>query len=352
MNAITKTVEAALQEASKLMTIDEIRAATDLEDSVVRAELRQLAKSGQIEHVPGRGRYDARYGLLQPIAKATDKESLTVQAVGADSEGSKAGIKPATQAPRTLRLTAAAQADREDFESKFGNDGNCSCHISAPCRSCTHPGNPIQQDADECWEPDEEDGAHQIPAPEYDPNSVAFSHPRSPTDTEMSLLNVITDIRAAVGDKTGKIMLGDLAAHIGKIYQLGEAHREACMGWERAMMQAIGEDGIESVVEAVAKLNTEHANAVALTAKLEHLLGVERQTSSALREQLDHANHGIIDSYCVVAPKRPIRRFTAHGSAVKSALAAASNGSGRGEVFGLVLLGAAKRGAVYREAGK
>jgi hypothetical protein len=51
------------------------------------------------------------------------------------------------------QLTAEAEADREDFVREHGRDGNCSCHISPPCGSCMHPGNPLNQDeCDECWE--------------------------------------------------------------------------------------------------------------------------------------------------------------------------------------------------------
>lgn len=292
---MTTTVEQTLDASHVLLTVREIMRETGHAEEVVRAELKRLARAGQIDHIPGRGRYDGRYGLLRSIEKVAQAETTADGALA--NKGS----------------TGGEQIDCQDNA----------------------------------------DGA--IPAPEYDPRSVSFSpfeRARAAHDETAGVLAVIADIRAAVDDKTGKIMLGDLASHIGKIYQLGEAHREACMNWERAMMQTIGEDVIGSVADAVEKLRADLANATALAAKLEHLLGVERQTSAALREQFVHANHGIIDSYAVVAPKRPIRRFTAHGSAVKSALAAASNGSGRGEVFGLVLLGAAKRGAVYREAGK
>lgn len=48
-------------------------------------------------------------------------------------------------------LTEDAQADRADFRSYYG-DGNCSCHLRPPCGSCTHPGNPMNQDEDDsCW---------------------------------------------------------------------------------------------------------------------------------------------------------------------------------------------------------
>ena len=56
------------------------------------------------------------------------------------------------------RLTAEAENDRMDFISEYGYDGNCSCHLSPPCNSCLHPGNPLNQAEDDtAWEPD--DGA-------------------------------------------------------------------------------------------------------------------------------------------------------------------------------------------------
>ena len=46
-------------------------------------------------------------------------------------------------------LTPEAQAERDDFQAEYGYDGNCSCHISPPCNSCIHPGNPRNQEEDE-----------------------------------------------------------------------------------------------------------------------------------------------------------------------------------------------------------
>lgn len=52
------------------------------------------------------------------------------------------------------RLTDEAQDELDDFNSEYGG-GNCACHISAPCGSCTHPGNPHNQAEDEtAWERD------------------------------------------------------------------------------------------------------------------------------------------------------------------------------------------------------
>lgn len=51
----------------------------------------------------------------------------------------------------TLVLTQDAQEDRDDFERRFG-DCCCSCHLNPPCGYCTHPGNPSNQEDDDCWE--------------------------------------------------------------------------------------------------------------------------------------------------------------------------------------------------------
>lgn len=60
--------------------------------------------------------------------------------------------------PPRLRLTEAAQDDRDDFVRSFGDSGNCSCHLWPPCPSCTHPGHPLNQAEDpEAWEVDHEE---------------------------------------------------------------------------------------------------------------------------------------------------------------------------------------------------
>lgn len=62
------------------------------------------------------------------------------------------GIQQLLRAPRFVRvLTDEAQADRDEFVGK--DFGGCTCFIRPPCSSCTHPGNPWNQDEDEsCWE--------------------------------------------------------------------------------------------------------------------------------------------------------------------------------------------------------
>ncbi|SAL19036.1 hypothetical protein AWB73_01123 [Caballeronia turbans] len=47
-------------------------------------------------------------------------------------------------------LTDEAQAERDEFEGLYRNY-SCSCFISAPCSTCTHPSNPLnQENDDEC----------------------------------------------------------------------------------------------------------------------------------------------------------------------------------------------------------
>lgn len=68
------------------------------------------------------------------------------------------------------------------------------------------------------------------------------------------LLGLLADIRAAVGDPDGKLMQDELVEHIRAIYDLGEAHERACRAWESAMMAAVGEDGVNDVVGKIADM--------------------------------------------------------------------------------------------------
>lgn len=70
-----------------------------------------------------------------------------------------------------MRLTEAAQADRDDFERYSREYGGCSCFTgAAPCGHCTHPGNPYNQEDDSCWQPDEEDEPMKVTR--YDPEMI------------------------------------------------------------------------------------------------------------------------------------------------------------------------------------
>lgn len=262
------TVETVLHASPSLMTISQIRESSGLEDSVVRAELRQLAKRGQIEHIPGRGRYDGKYGLLRTTPQAPAGEHVDG---AANDETANLRASLAATEQRRLATTAALTAAMKQLDA-------------------------IR--------------AHLSPFP-ADPSGM----------TEVELAE---HAAAAIRDGLDRIF--------SKSADDGTADRLA------------------------SDLRADLDNAKALNEKLEHLLGSERTACAALREQLEHMTHSeeragldasLIDSFAVIAPKRPMRRFTAHDSAVKSAMAAASNGSKRGEVFALVHVGSAKRGAVW-----
>lgn len=177
----------------------------------------------------------------------------------------------------------------------------------------------------------------ETPEPEYDPDSVSFdakkradANQRRAEDAEkdaMTLMGIIADIRKAIGDPTGKIMLGDLASEIEKIKN--EATRTA---------------------EFHAELDRHRA----ATTNLASELATERQARMALQEQMN-ADPGVdvkdaAVGYLVKAPKRKPRLLTKPESAVSAAMAAARNGSGRGEVFALVPVGRAVRGAEWKDA--
>lgn len=74
----------------------------------------------------------------------------------------------------TKVLTPEAQCERDQFTDWYGLDGNCRCHLSPPCGSCTHPGNPRNQAEDESawmWE----DFTYQLDEMECDARAAVQS---------------------------------------------------------------------------------------------------------------------------------------------------------------------------------
>ena len=93
--------------------------------------LKEVHDRGMLTSQPGRGGV-ALYSLITPVCELVQTEG-----------------KSQTAAFAERILTPEAEAEREDFEARYGMLGNCSCHISPPCGSCTHPGNPRNQEEDE-----------------------------------------------------------------------------------------------------------------------------------------------------------------------------------------------------------
>lgn len=90
----------------------------------------------------------------------------------------------------------------------------------------------------------------------------------------VQLLNIIADIRAAVGDSTGRIMLGELAAHVGGLAKDAQELHAA-----------------RKVISQHERLVAELANANALADKLQHLLDSKTHESEGLRAQLEAQHH-------------------------------------------------------------
>lgn len=201
----------------------------------------------------------------------------------------------------------------------------------------------------------------QIPPPQYDPNSVAFS---ASTDAEqdqqrahLHLIGVLADIRAAVGDREGRLMQDELVERIRAIYDLGEAHKRDCIAWESAMMRAVGEDGVNDVVGKVAGLqHTISMQDAELLKQAALVVDLRAQIETLQREAMRGASllSGIdrytAAGYLVRASKRKPRTLLDKDKARDAALSSIRAGAQRAEVFALVPVGHARRGVEWRSA--
>ncbi len=229
----------------------------------------------------------------------------------------------------------------------------------------------------------------ETPEPEYDPDSVSFdakkradANQRRAEDAEkdaMTLIGIIADIRKAIGDPTGKIMLGDLAkaveerttsavspaqfngfdpgklppiliSCVAKLWPGSEG-----MFWESFLEKIPARiDEIKNEATRTAEFHAELDRHRAATTNLASELATERQARQALQEQMD-ADPGIdikdaAVGYVMLASKRKPRRLAKPENARESALSAIRAGAQRAEVFALVPVGKAVRGAQWKDA--
>ena len=224
-------------------------------------QLKQLADLGMIEMEPRAGGVPFYRLIAAPPSVVTHNPHTGTPRNPLDIESDPAGLlivkdgEPlkAHQAEDRI-LTPEAEAEREDFEARYGMLGNCSCHISPPCGSCTHPGNPRNQEEDEtAWMAagDSEGGETDAPAAIND--TPKFGHGLScgachdgcageqckverdspPIDAqreEFTLLGLIADIRAAAGDPNGRLMQDELVQHIAAVVKERDDLRERMEG--------------------------------------------------------------------------------------------------------------------------
>lgn len=80
------------------------------------------------------------------------RRSVTVADKGMPLEGYRNEVcETCSGLGQVPKKTQQAKDDAEEFAAEYGDHG-CSCHISPPCSYCCHPGNPLCQEADSCYE--------------------------------------------------------------------------------------------------------------------------------------------------------------------------------------------------------
>jgi hypothetical protein len=299
--------------------------------SIVVKELNAMRTDGQVECEQRGNKKELVYWLAVPRdVAAASAEPEVAKNTGSSASGSLSPAEGAAVQPKTAPVAAATPS-------------------AAP-------------------------GAADVKPPQYDPRSVAFSAStrlEAEKDEEYSLLGLLADIRAAVGDPEGKLMQDELVEHIRAIYDLGEAHKRACLAWEGAMMAAVGEDGVNDALKKIVDLqnkicmqDAELFKQSGAVVELRNLLAEERAVRMALQEQLEAMQREAMRGasllsgsdrytaagYLVRASKRKPRALQAADKAREAALGAIRAGAARAEVFALVPIGHARRGAEWRSA--
>ena len=159
---------------------------------------------------------------------------------------------------------------------------------------------------------------------------------------EFTLLGLIADIRAAAGDPDGRLMQDELVQHIAGVVK------------ERDDLRARIHAQIEQWQTDTGRLTTDlraamesRSQAINEADRLRAELATERQAREALQEQ-----SGVIHAagYIVRAAKRKPRTIIDHDKAREAALSAIRAGAQRAEVFAIVPVGAARRGAEWKSA--
>ena len=259
--------------------------------------LKELHACGMLTSQPGRGGV-ALYSLITPVCDLVQTEG-----------------KSQTAAFAERILTPEAEAEREDFEAMYGMLGNCSCHISPPCGSCVHPGNPRNQEEDEtAWMAAGDSEGGETDAPAVDAQREEFT-----------LLGLIADIRAAAGDPDGRLMQDELVQHIAGVVK------------ERDDLRARIHAQIEQWQTDTGRLRAE--------------LAIERQAREALQGQGNATDvTAAAVGYLVRVPKRPPMIRRKPEAARLAALGAVRAGASRAEVLAVVSVGVARRGAEWRDA--
>lgn len=208
-------------------------------------------------------------------------------------------------------------------------------------------------------------------ADEIDP-SIVRAAARVERDREyQGLQTIIAEIRAAIGD-SGQLMLDELAPRIRQVQ--ADAHElhaaRKVLGQHDTLLAEIAAsekkrlETTAALTGAMKDLDTVHEILAPFSGDLDPSDLTEIQlaeiAAKAIRATLDTVETmatgddavDVIDAatgYLVRVPKRRPRIVTKPQNAREAALAAARNGAGRADVFALVHVGSARRGAEWKE---
>ena len=297
--------------------------------------LKEIADLGMIEMKPRTGGVPFYRLITAPTPEVCD----SVQ-----TEGSKQ-----TEALEPERvLTPEAEAERDQFEAEYGHGGNCSCHISPPCNSCLHPGNPINQEADET--------AWMAAAPAEDqsqPLNFATSPELqflAPEDYEIPPADPVL---LAMANK----MLGDRLDGVAHVLRgcglplLADASGAEDLQPKVAALSGAYQMALADLRQHEACLEAKDSELLAQTkvvVDLRDRLDALTQQWEALQEQDGVDVKDAAVGYLIRVTKRKPRYVTQPERARDAALAAVRAGAGRAEVLAVVPVGVARRGAEWR----
>ncbi len=367
-NITTTTINAAhgvLQKAKDALCVAEVARAMGASKPTASKQLKELYGLGLIESEPRTGGTPF-YRLIAEPAPAALQVPTVCDSVQTEGSAQTEALEPERV------LTPEAQAERAQFVAKYDHDGNCSCHISPPCGSCMHPGNPRNQDEDEsCWmaEPADDDSQYLVPEdyviPPADPELLAMAN-RMLGDRLEGVAHVLRgcglpgladasgaeDLQPKVAALSGayQIALGDLQARTDSLSSacsvLGNA--SARLGLDEYALPGQLLDAIDTLRADLNAARGALTNAINEADRLRNELATERQAREALQEQDGVEVTDVAVGYLVRATKRKPRYVTKPERARDAALAAVRAGAGRAEVLAVVPVGVARRGAEWR----
>jgi hypothetical protein len=293
--------------------------------------LKELADLGLIEMEPRTGGvpfYRLIVAGAQPAQETHEPRAIAGAEGGDKIESTEpkadAGI-PASEGLQAsvpvLVLTPEAEAERDQFVSEYGYEGNCSCHIRPPCPSCMHPGNPRNQDEDEsCWMPEPADSPSQPLNFGTSPDLQYLS----PEDYEMPPADPVLLAMA------NRELSEQLEARDNELF----------------IQAKVVVDLRERIAQMDEQISSLTADVTQTRTALNHAINEADRLRRELTGAVDVADAAV--GYLVKAPKRKPRYITKPEGAQAAALAAVRAGAARAEVLAVVPVGVARRGAEWR----